>query len=107
MRTATRRLRRLLGLFCYLSEHALEIGAWLLCADLAGHVDEALRLRRIVGRWFRFAWHRGSIYRSRLFVEQRQFKLARIATRRARSTAALARLRMAARPRFGYEASHR
>ena len=41
MRTATQRLRRSLGLFCDLSEYALEIGAWLLCADLVRHLNEA------------------------------------------------------------------
>jgi hypothetical protein len=43
-------------------EHALEIGAGLLCPDLALHVDETLGLLGIVWRWFGLAWHRGSIY---------------------------------------------
>lgn len=41
----------------YLAKHAIEIGARLFGHDLSGHVDEALRLRGIVGRRFGLAGH--------------------------------------------------
>lgn len=37
------------GLLYDLTEYAIEIRAGLLSTDLARHVDEAFRLRRIVG----------------------------------------------------------
>jgi hypothetical protein len=46
-----------LGLLRNLSKHALQIGAGLLSSDLAGHVDEALELLRIVRLRFGLARH--------------------------------------------------
>jgi len=46
-----------LGLLCHLPKDALKIGARLLRADLAGHVNEPFRLLRIVGRRFGLARH--------------------------------------------------
>ncbi len=60
---------RALGLLSDLAEYALEIGAGFLSPNLAGHVDEALRLRGIVGGRLGLAWHDRSIHRSGLLVE--------------------------------------
>jgi hypothetical protein len=60
-----------LGLLRNPPEEALELGAGFLGADLAGHLDKALRLRRIVGFRLGFAGHASDYIKNQLFRSQR------------------------------------